>query len=365
MELAWQNLLKDRLRLTLSIASVALAVMLILLLGGFLSGMYLQISAYLDHTPGELVVAQDGVSNLMGISSLLPESAASYARTEGAGKVLPILSQFVILDLHGKKQPAYLVGYDPKAGGGPWQIAAGREPRDDKELVFDANLAQRHGISVGDMVEIMDRDFTVTGLSEGTNSWMTSFVFVRKTAAEKLYRTPGATSFLLVSPSARVPLDELRLRLTRLSGTEVSSKAEVIANDRSLFGKFFAAPVRLMVGIAFLVGTLVVGLVIYTATVERRREYGALKAIGARNRTLYKVVVTQALIAAVAGSILGTGLALGGASLVMLLRPQFLIVLEPEAVAQALSAGLLMALLSALVPARSMAVLAPAEVFRK
>ena len=31
----------------------------------------------------------------------------------------PILSQFVILDLHDKKQPVYLVGYDPASGGGP------------------------------------------------------------------------------------------------------------------------------------------------------------------------------------------------------------------------------------------------------
>ena len=35
-----------------------------------------------------------------------------------------------------------------------------------------------------------------------------------------------------------------------------------------------------MIAIAFLVGTMVVGLVIYTATIERQREYGVLKAMG-------------------------------------------------------------------------------------
>ena len=58
MFLARRNLFQDTTRLALSISGVALAVMLILLLNGFLSGMYRQIAAYLEHTPGSVVVAQ-------------------------------------------------------------------------------------------------------------------------------------------------------------------------------------------------------------------------------------------------------------------------------------------------------------------
>lgn len=61
MSIALRNLLKDKTRFALSVIGVALAVMLILLLGGFLSGMNTQITAYLDHAPGSVVVAQDGV----------------------------------------------------------------------------------------------------------------------------------------------------------------------------------------------------------------------------------------------------------------------------------------------------------------
>jgi len=282
MTIAWRNLLKDKTRLVLSIGGVALAVMLILLLNGFLVGMYAQISAYLDHAPGSLVVAQDGVSNLLGIASRLPASTASAVKARGAAQVVPILSQFIILDLHGKKQPVYLVGYDPRLGGGPWRIADGSEPSNDREVVFDSILAQRHGMALGDVIEIMDRNFSIVGLSVGTNSWMTSFVFVRKSAAETLWRVPDVTSFLLVSPAERFSDSELRERLNDLSGIEVTTKTQVIVNDLQLFGKLFSAPIQLMGAIAFLVGTLVVGLVIYTATVERQREYGVLKAIGAR-----------------------------------------------------------------------------------
>ena len=365
VSLARRNLFQDKLRFALSTAGVALAVMLILILSGFLSGMFAQIAAYLDHAPGTVVLAQDGVTNLLGATSLLPPGASGSAKAKGAAKVVPILSQFVILDLHDKKQPAYLVGYDSALGGGPWRLVEGNEPRKDDQVVVDRILAQRHGIVIGNKFDILDKEFTVVGFSEGTTSWMTSFLFVRKTAAESLLRTPDATSFLLLTPSDRLAPEELRARLKDVPGAEALLKRDMVANDAKLFGRIFSAPLQLMVAIAFLVGTLVVGLVIYTATVERQREYGVLKAVGARNGMLYRVVAIQALIVTAIGSVIGVGLAFGAAQLIMTLRPQFLITFEPMAIMRALSAGQGMALLAALFPARVIAGLAPADIFRK
>ena len=66
-----------------------------------------------------------------------------------------------------------------------------------------------------------------------------------------------------------------------------------------------------------------------------------------------------------AGSVAGILLSYGVANLIMTLRPQFLIVFDPSDMAWALTAGLGMALAAALFPARVIAGLAPAEVFRK
>ncbi len=363
MLLARRNLFQDTTRLALSISGVALAVMLILLLQGFLDGMYRQIAAYLEHTPGTVVVAQEDVTNLLGATSLLPPGTAAAARSRGA-IVTPILSQFVILDLHDKKQPVYLVGYDPASGGGPWELAAGHTPQNNYQVVFDRILAERHGIALGDSVEMVDRTFTVVGLSEGTTSWMTSFIFIRKTAAEALWRTPGGSSFLLVTPP-RMTSEALRDRLTDLPGADALLKGDMIANDARLFARFFSAPLQLMIAIAFLVGTLIVGMVIYSATIERQREYGVLKAMGAHNGVLYRTVVAQALVVASVGAFVGIGLAAGMAQLIMALRPQFLIVFDSSAVGWALLSGMIMALAAALIPIRAIAGLAPAEIFRR
>lgn len=366
MFLARRNLLKDKTRMALSVGGVALAVMLILVLNGFLDGLYAQITSYLDRSPGSIVVAQEDVTNLLGSTSLLTDGVESQVEAvRGVDEAIPILSQFVILDLHEKKQPAYLVGYDPDLGGGPWELASGREPRTKKELVFDRILASRHDLKIGDQVEVLGKEFTIVGLSNGTTSWMTSYFFLRKEAAEDLLLAPGASSFLLIKISANADEGKVLQGLNELSGVNALTKKEMAANDLNLFSKVFSAPLKLMAAIAFLVGTMIVGLVIYTITVERQREYGVIKAIGGANQVLYRVVLTQALAAASIGAITGVLLAYTVSQGIMAARPQFLIVLNPNDAGWALLAGLGMALIAALFPARVVASLEPAEVFRR
>lgn len=363
MGVATRNLLRDKTRLGLSVTGVALAIMLILILNGFIAGIYKQVSAYLDHAPGSVAVLQAGSG---GASSVIPATTADVVqRVNGVARVVPVTSQWAVLDLSGIKQFVYVLGYDPAIGGGPWRLRAGRGAAADDEMVFDGVLADRRGVSLGDKVALMGRTFTVVGLSEGTTSWMTSYLFVRNTAADKLFGAPGTVSYLLVTPKDGVSAEQLKARLRGIPGTEVQLKSEMIDTARRLNAGVFSVPLQLMAAIASLVGTLVVGLVVYSGTIERQREYGVLKAIGACNLVLYRVVAVQALVAAIAGAALGVALAGLAAQLIMALRPQFLVVIEPGSAVTALAFGLGMAVLAALVPARLLAHLAPADVFRR
>jgi putative ABC transport system permease protein len=364
MLLARRNLFRDRTRFLLSVAGVAVSIGLILLLAGYRTGVYSQASAYLDNTTGSVVVAERGIRDFLGTSSVLPTGTEDAARrTPGVVRVIPVVSQFVIFERHGRKDGFFLIGYDPAKGGGPWKLVAGREPATDDELVIDRTTAQQHEIAIGDQVGLLDREATVVGLSDGTTFWAGSIAFARIGMLESLLRAPTLQSFLLVSPGSGTSPEALRDRLA-IPGTEVLLKSDVVANDRKLMARVYDAPIGLMVAIAFVVGVLVVGLVIYTATIERRREYGAVKAIGARNRTLYRVVTTQAFIAGAAGAVSGVGFAYVAGSALMAWRPQFRVEIEPAAVGVVLAASLVMALLAALIPARAVARLEPAEVFR-
>lgn len=365
--LAFRNLWQQKFRLGLSISGVALAMMLIILLNGFLAGIYAQVTAYLDNTSAQLIIAQDGVTNLLSTTSFLPlGTEAQVCGVPGIAEVTPIVSQFVIFDLHEEKIVAYMVGYEPGQGGGPWQMKDGRFPKTNNEVVLDWVMATDHDITIGDTINILDDQFTVVGLSEGTNSWMASFFFVNKQAAERLLLAPGVTSFLLLTLDPEVDKATVSDRLNcRLPNVEIVPVEAMRQNDIDVLVKVFAAPLQLMVSIAFAVGTAILGMVIYTTTVERSREFGVLKAVGAKNRYLYGLVTVQGMVTAVSGSLLGIGLAAVAARLIMNNYPKFLIVLEPQSIWWVSFSGLLMGVLAALLPARLVAHLDPAQVFRK
>ncbi len=121
----------------------------------------------------------------------------------------------------------------------------------------------------------------------------------------------------------------------------------------------------MMVAIAFAVGTAILGMIIYTATVERVREYGVLKAVGAKNRHLYWLVTQQGLFTALVGAGLGIGLAWLVGQWVMAVSPKFLVIIQFDSTLTILLTGLIMGLLAALLPARYVGGLDPARVFRK
>ncbi|HET7421238.1 MAG TPA: ABC transporter permease [Candidatus Dormibacteraeota bacterium] len=367
MNLAWRNLIQDKTRAGLSVLGVALAIMLILVLGGFVSGLNVQVTRYLDHAPGSIVLLRTGLQGASSVTptNTLPDSALTAARsTAGVAAAVPVVSQTAVLDLGSAKQFVIVVGYDPALGGGPWLMGSGREPIADDEVVVDSVLAARRGIHLGDSLTLMGTPFRVAGSSDESTTWMTGYVFMTLAAAQKLYSAVGMLTMIFVTPAHGVAVSDLIARLDSIADVEARPKAELISDTRSFYLATMGAPLNLMAGIASLVGVTVVGLVTYTATIERRREYGMLKAVGARNRVLYAVVAQQALVAALAGSIVGVAAARGAAWTIMALRPQFLITVEPSSVLTALAAGLLMALVGALFPVRTLGRLAPAEVFR-
>ena len=363
--LAWRNLVRDRLRFALSLAGVALAVMLILILNGYLAGVYRQAAAYLDETPGTLVVLPEDTRNTIGTAGVLPDAALHAAEgIPGVEKVLPVLSRVAILELHERKSAAFALGYDPARGGGPWSISSGRTIAAGDEIVLDRVLATEHELAVGDDLEMLGRTFSIVGLSEETGLWAGSFVFVERETLRSLGEASGAMSYMLVSLAPGTDVGVVAARLSGMPGMDAFDKSDVIASDRRLVARAYEAPLYLMVGIAFVVGVLTVGLISYTATMERRREYGILKAVGAQPRRLYTLVAAQALVTALLGGLAGVVLGYGASALLMTIRPQFLVVIEPAAAVVAFGSSVAMALIAALIPGRAVARLAPAEVFR-
>ena len=359
---ARRNILSDRRRLATSVIGVAAAIALILLLQGLWTGFRVQISAYEDSVGAARFVGQPGTANFLGVPSVLPlEAVDAVGAVPGVDRAEPIAVRFAVLDLHGRKQFSFVIGSRPGEMGGPWELAAGRTTRTDDEIVIDETVADQHGIRIGGRIELMGEPFTVVGLSAGTRSWMAGFVFTTHRAVEELLRMPGTTSYVLVRTSD--PSSVTRTIADR-SDLAVLTPQELGDNDRALLGRIMRGVVGLMLAIAFVAGTLIMALTVYSAVVEHIREYGIAKAMGARRATLFRIVLGQTLIVAGFGVLAGLVLFRGAAWLLAEVRPQMWVRMSPGSLISAVAAAGLMALLAALIPTRRIARLDPASVYR-
>jgi putative ABC transport system permease protein len=358
--LARRNLFADRRRLGASVIGVGLAVMLILLLDGMWAGIRQQTTLYTDRAGADLYVFQPGVRDLTAGASTLPLSTLATVRSDpGVRWVSPVRSSYSILQLHGTKVAVYVIGTKPGQHGGPWSITGGRAIQADDEIVIGTLLADRHGIRVGDRLDVMGRGFRVVGRAE-TNGFMMSYVFVTHAALDSLVGGEPATSFLAIGtddPSA------VQQRL-RSVGLNVLDRRTVAGNNLRFAVGIFGSPLRLMVAIGLAAGTMIIALTAYTAIVERSREYGIVKAMGGTRRHLVALALAQTLALAGMGLVAGWMLFVGGRWLIVSSRPQFAVILTGGAVLRAAIAALAMALLAAIVPARRLAKLEPAVAYR-
>lgn len=358
---AHRNLLADRRRLAAGVLGVGLALMLVLLLGGLWQGLERQASAYPDRAGADLYVVQRGVQDFLGETSTIQRSTVTKVRsTPGVAWADPVRGQFVVFELHDKKVAAFVVGYVVGRHGGPWALSSGRTPRRAGEVVVDRALARRHGLSVGQRLTVGGSTFRIVGLAKAS-AVMTGFVFMTHDATDALFRSPDTTSFVLV----RATRPEAVARRLRSQGLTVLTRQQIATNDRRLYTGIFGSPLKLMVAVAFVVGALVVALTVYASVVERRREFGIVKAIGASGRTITGIVLRQSLLLSALGLVVGFGLFLVGRALIAELRPQFSVVITPRSVLLAVGAALLMAGIAAVIPARRVARAEPAIVYRE
>lgn len=365
--LARRQLLREPLKLTLALLGVAVSVALVGLLFGLREGIGRQVTTYPDHAGAEIYVASGGTRNFLSASSSsLPVSLERRLRRVAAGAdVEPITAWFDVVPLHGMKVVTEHVGFEPGRLGGPWSMLDGRPPSGPRQIAVDRVMAEQHGLGLGDRLRLAGRSLRVVGLTDRTASWMAPLVFTTRATAAAMRRRPGTATFFLLRGGRLAP-SALRRRLAaafpRLS---VLPRQRIAADDRALMASSFDSTLLVMVLTALGIGAVVIGITVYGFVSERRREFGTLKAMGARNRRLYWLVSRQALAIALVG--LGAGLLVqrltGDA--IEALSPKFLFVYLPSHLELMVAAAFAMALLGAVAPVRVLARLDPAEVFRR
>ncbi|MBI3160095.1 MAG: ABC transporter permease [Chloroflexi bacterium] len=369
LKLAIRNLLHDRGRFLISASGIALAIVLILVMRGIFAGSEEHAVAYVRNQPAALWLMQSGVENMhMSTSILAPQTVELAAQVEGVDAVVGLLYAGGAVDLAGQPAYSYIFAVDADAPfGGPWELAEGRRALEFDEVIVDADLAARYGLGLGDTVRIFETDLRIAGLSRGTFGIATSITFVNKQQlAQWMGVPPEAASYILIRPEAGYLVGDLAERLKQaIPDANLLTQEEFIQSDKQMIRQMGADIIRAMNLVAYTVGMLVIGLTIYTATLERAREFAVLKAIGATSGRLLGVVFAQAFVSTLLGGLLGAALAWVLGQVIGGVLPEMLVLLEPDYLLAQIPVVLAVTGLAALIPTGRILRLDPMTVFRE
>lgn len=366
--LARRNLGRNRFSLLASVGGVALALTLTLALDAIYAGVANQLTTYIDRAGADVWVAQAGVRNLHMVASWLADSVTDEVRAvPGVAGVTSILYSTDTIAARDERAVAYVIGLpaDPSIGG-PWNVVEGSDRVGRGEIIIDRGFARKAGVSIGDSVTVLGGEARIVGLSEGTANLLNSVAFVSFDDFRAMRGGAPVVSFVLVRVAPDASPEAVAAAIERqVPSVTAQSKADFSAQERRFVMDMSADVISIMNVIGFVVGLAVVALTVYVATLARRREYGVLKALGARNIALYRVVLAQAVLSVALGFLV----ALAVTGVLVLVVPQTGLGLELSISAAPLAKvglfAIVIAAVAAILPVRQVSSLDPAVVFRR
>jgi putative ABC transport system permease protein len=264
----------------------------------------------------------------------------------------------------GEQKPvvSYLIGY--RDGGGPWAMARGSShPRGD-QIVLDEQTADRLGGGLGSRVTALGRRLRVVGLARDTTSVLTTISFVDYSTFAQAAKLRDTASYVLIWPRDGLSAGDLAGQLQGDYPITAQTREDFSEQERQVISDMSTGLIRGMIVIGFVVGLAVAGLSMYTATTARLREYAVLKAIGMRNARLYALISRQAFMTVGGGLGLALGLLWALSVVVPRLSDSTSFVLTTGSLVQAIAITAAIAVAAALVPARRVARVDPASVYR-
>jgi putative ABC transport system permease protein len=309
---ALRILLYDKIRSLITVLGVVFAVSLIFAQAGIYLGLMETSSVIIDKTPGDIWITSKNSKNF-DFSQPIPEylhyQVLSLKNVAWAEKL--IVTWGLIRQKQGGLEQVEIVGFNPDSMiGGPWRMREGN-PRDVKNgnfAIVDVSAMKRLGdIQVGEYRDVLWRRLEIVGLSEGVKSFTTApVIFTSYKLAQRLvgYLGPDNTVFIIAKAAPGVPVSQVVAELkSRLVGADVYTKEEFSRKTRLYWtietGVGFSF--MLTITISFLIGMLIVGQTIYNSTIEHIKEFGTLKALGATNYEIYKIIFSQAFLNALIG----------------------------------------------------------------
>ena len=389
-----KGLLTHKLRMTLTALAVVLGV-------GFIAGTFVLTDTMNQAFDDLLTDAYEGIdvtvrgtsgfeSDLGGsrkpFSEDLLETVAGVEGVRDAAGSLEGYAQLI-----DKEGEAISPGGAPTLGFNwtpeelnPLKLRTGEPPEGPGEVVIDARTAESNEFVVGDTVEIITlkapREFTISGIAgfgDADNLAGATVAVFDTATSQELFDKQGQFDSIEVVAEEGIAPTELAGRIQQDLPAELEADTtQDVVDEQSTAIKealgFFNTALLIFGGIALFVGAFIIFNTFSITVAQRTHEFALLRALGGSGKQVMGSVIIEALVVGAVASAIGLGagilIALGLQSLLSAFGielPTTQFQLLPRTVIASVSVGVIVTVISSILPARRAARTSPMAALRE
>jgi putative ABC transport system permease protein len=304
-KLIFANLLRRPVRSIISVLAVAIEVIMILSIVGIFMGMLNDTKQRTNGIGADLMMRPSNASIMVGVSGApMPAKIVEVLRQlPHVAVASPVIQK---LNTAGKIEVLYGIEYPSFDALKPFVFLSGGPFQGPNDVIIDDIAASADGgHRVGEPITIMDQSFRIVGIVEHGKGGRK---LLRIDQMGEMMGSEGKASIFYIKCDDPANQNAVIQEIHATRGLEdypvetIDDWLEQMTPDKI---PGFNIALNVVTCIAVLVGFLVIFQSMYTAVLERTREIGILKSMGASKLTIVGVVLRETAILAVAGALLG------------------------------------------------------------
>jgi len=304
-KMIFANLLHRPVRSLISIVAIALEVTLILLIVGLCLGLLNDSRQRQAGIGADVVVMPPGSSFIVGLTGS-PMSV----------KVGPILAKIphvvtvapVVQSVSTAGTIEVIAGIDPETYqrlSGPFRYLSGGPMRSPTDCLVDEIFARSNHVKAGDTIEILNNKFHVAGIIEPGKG---ARKFLQIATMQDLIGAQGKATLFYLKLDSPSNADEVVSQIKQVPGMSkyvATSMAYYLSMMTTSNYPGVSKFIDFVIGISVIIGFIVIFQAMYTAVMERTREIGILKSLGASKLYIVNVILRETIMLAIGGIIVG------------------------------------------------------------
>ena len=393
-KLTIKNIFRRKLRSILTILSVIIGIASVIALVLLSDGLLNTVNEQFDKMGGRviLVLAGNFQGNPFESGRLSKENMLNIKDSENIEKIPSVENVFAMnflnaqITYRNQDEFAYLATLPVEKMDDAFDffdvsVSEGKtfNGKEGNNAVIGDYIAKKmfdREIKTGNKIKINDMDFRVLGILESIgNEADDSTIYITRKAGDDLLNYEDSVNYIMVKTKADTDNKDTVKRIERLlAKTREEENFMIISADDFLelitrLLTLIKVILATIASISVVVGSLGVINSVYTSVLERTREIGVLKSIGAKINDITFIFVLESLLLSLAGGVIGFGLGVAIAKGVSLYAASagfdmFTISITFEIVLLALILSVIVGIVAGLFPARSAAKLNPVNALR-